>query len=425
MKAKLTACVLLMALGLFASATVACPKESKGATNKAQTVTKAKAGLPCAHKCVPPCDPANCNHRCDPAKCGRSAGGDKVAMTVAAGTEDGRSEPTESRKKAGSKPCGGKKAALTADTPAKKPCSGHKATKVADKSNVPPCHAKKAALTADTPAKKPCSGHKATTVADKSDVPPCHAKGAATAAHASKGCGKGCCKKAGKLAAHKGEKGSVIICPLTGKPIAEKDCPLCIKVEAVLASMPAMSYRVDGEVTRCSKSAASMAEKAHKPVEYVVGEKVLTDKGEATAKLVSLLDEEAESLQSMQFVAGGKCHGCPMTAKSVAKKSKTSVAYRVGGVDFDKKENAEKALEAVHAAAAAVRVSYKVDGKSYCCDKMAGASAKKTGKKMLYVVGDEETGCEKTANLKLAEAKIRKIVETAVVAASGSTSSPS
>jgi hypothetical protein len=391
MRAKLTACVLLTALGLFASATVACPKESKGATEKAQTVTKAKAGLPCAHKCIPPCDPANCNHRCDPAKCGRSAGGDKVAMTVADRTQDGRSEPTESRKKGDSKPCGGKKAALTADTPAKKPCAGHKATKVADKATVPPCQA----------------------------------KGAATAAHTSKGCGKGCCKKAGKLAAHKGEKGSVIICPLTGKPIAEKDCPLCRKVEAILASMPSMSYRVDGEVTRCSKSAASLAEKAHKPVEYVVGEEVMTDKGQATAKLVSLLDEEEKSLQSMQFVAGGKCHRCPMTAKSVAKKSKTSVAYRVGGVDFDKKEDAEKALEAVHAAAAAVRVSYKVDGKTYCCDKMAGASAKKTGKKMLYVVGDEETGCEKTAKLKLAEAKIRKIVETAVVAALGETSSPS
>ena len=70
-------------------------------------------------------------------------------------------------------------------------------------------------------------------------------------------------------------------------------------------------------------------------------------------------------------------------------------------------------------------MSYKVDGKTYGCDKMAGQKCKKTGKKMTYVVGDEETCCEKTARLMVTEAKIRKIVETAVVAASGAASSTS
>ena len=220
-----------------------------------------------------------------------------------------------------------------------------------------------------------------------------------------KDCKKDCCKKRAALTAGKNDGRS------NGR-----------HMEAVLASMPSMKYRIGDEVIHCSKSAEAVAGKAGKPIEYLVGEKVLSDKAEAIAKLTALLEKEAETLQTVQFVAGGKCHFCPMTAKSVAKKTNTTVAYRVGGFDFAKRQDADKTLKLVRHAVGEVKMAYKVDGKTYGCSKMAGSKCKETGKKMTYVVGKEETSCEKSAQLMLTEAKIRTIVETAAAEALTSTS---
>ena len=267
-------------------------------------------------------------------------------------------------------------------------------------------------------------GQSVSVAADKATAG--YAKSAITVADKSKGCGPECigncewCKKNVKTVADKaGPAKGGCSRPCSGKAAtaaSSEGCPVAKKIEALLASMPAMKYRVNGEVTGCSKSAESMAKKADKPIEFLVGEDVLTDRGEATARLTALLDKEAETLQSLQFVAGGKCHRCPMTAKSVAVSTKTALAYRVGGVDFKKKEDAEKALASVRDALASVRMEYKVDGKTYGCSKSAGAKCKEAGKKMRYVIGEDETGFQTTAKLKLAERKVRKIVETAVSA---------
>ena len=63
-------------------------------------------------------------------------------------------------------------------------------------------------------------------------------------------------------------------------------------------------------------------------------------------------------------------------------------------------------------------MSYKVDGKSFCCDKMAGAAAKADGKPIVYVVGSDEVENEAAAKLAFAQAKIKAIVEAATAAKS-------
>jgi hypothetical protein len=269
-------------------------------------------------------------------------------------------------------------------TKAKGGCGGKKVITVADKS---PCGAD---------CTKDCCKKGSKTVADSGAVPPCHGKSGKTVADKTKsGCGKPCLGKGA----------------LTG---TREGCPIAKKVKAVLASMPAIKYRVDGDEVCCPECAKALAEKTGKPIEYLVGEEVLTDKVEATARLAAVLDKEAETLQAMQFVAGGKCYGCPVTAKSVAKKTKGTIAYRVGGVDFEKKEYAEKALASIREALAGVKMQYKVGDKTYGCSKMAGAKCKEAGKKMTYMVGTKETCCDKAAKLLLAEARVRTIVETAV-----------
>ena len=250
-------------------------------------------------------------------------------------------------------------------------------------------------------AGSPCSGAK--TVALKSDGP------------CGKDCPKDCCKRNAKTASVKKGKGC---CSKKGKTVLAKDggCPIAAKVKAVLASMPSMKYRVGDDVTGCSESAAGMAKKSGKPMEFMVGDEAFKSEGEAIVRLTALLEEEATSLQSIQYSAGGKCGRCPMTAKSIAKSTGTTVAYRVGGVDFESKENAEKVVKLVADAAKNVQMTYKVDGKSYNCSMTAGSKCKESGKTMTYVVGDNETGCQTSAKLMQAEAKVRKIVETATAA---------
>lgn len=295
--------------------------------------------------------------------------GAKTVVTVADKVDDGRSAAADPVKKdEGGKPCHGATATTASD---KAPCHGASATTASGKA--------------------PCGGGATATTA--SDKAPCG--GAATAGKAP--CSKPCHGEAKSASAE-----------------GDSDCPIGKKVKAVLASMPSMKYRVGEEVTPCSKTAAAMAEKAGKPMQYVVGDETFGEEAPATAKLASLLETELEAAQAVQFVAGGKCMRCPMTAKSVAEETKTTVTYRVGGVDFDKKEDAEKVAKLVSDAVAEVSMKYKVGDKTFCCDKMAGAAAKENGAKMTFVVGDQETCCPTTAKLRLTEAKLRKVVETAV-----------
>ena len=261
------------------------------------------------------------------------------------------------------------------------------------------------------------NGDTEAVAADAKTTPCSKSKAVALADDKSGGCGKDCekdcCEKKAGLTTAKAKGGCNKPC---NKKSASADggCPIGKKVAAVLESLPKMKYRVGDEVTGCSKSAAAMAEKADKPVEYVVSDEVVADEGEATVKLTALLEKEMEDLQAVQYVVSGKCMRCPQSAKSIAEKTKSSVAYRVGGVDFAKKEDAEKALEAIREAVTEVTMAYKVDGKTYKCNKQAGEKCKKSGKKLTYVVGGEETCCKTTAQLKLTEARVRTIVQTAV-----------
>ncbi len=224
--------------------------------------------------------------------------------------------------------------------------------------------------------------------------PECAGKKAEGATAGSGGCGKPC---------HGGAGGSA----------SENE-----KVKSVMASLPAMKYRVGDQTVCCPNGAGIMAKTENKPIQYVVGEEVFSSEAEATVKLVALLEKEIESLSSLRFSVNGESTGCPQTAKSMAEKSKATVAYKVGGVDFADQAKAEAAVKLVADAAAAVKSTYKVDGKSFCCDKMAGAAAKDSGKPIVYVVGDSEIETDSAAKLAIAQAKIRAIVEAASAAQS-------
>jgi len=222
----------------------------------------------------------------------------------------------------------------------------------------------------------------------------CAGKKAEVASSGSAGCGKPC---------HAGAGGAA----------TESDA-----VEAVLASLPSIKYRVGDKVGCCANGASVMAKTEGKAIEYMVGDDVFATEAEAKVKLAALYEQEIENLTALQFSIGGESTRCPMTAKSMAEKAKSTIAYKVGGVEFADKEKAEATVKLVTDATAAVKMSYKVEGKSFCCDKMAGMAAKDKGKPIVYVVGEEEAPDEATAKLLYAQAKIRAIVEAAASAKS-------
>jgi len=274
---------------------------------------------------------------------------------------------------------------------------------------------------------------KVVTVSQQGEECP-HAKKAAAGAesdcpHAKKATeagGSACCAESAKLKTVAGEAGD---CPHAEQAASEGhsgcggaaktvaaagDTHACGKnVQAILASLPSMKYRVGEQVTGCSKSAASLATETKEPMKYVVGEEVFDSEGDAVARLTAVLASEMESMRTVQYSVAGECMRCPMTAKKIAEEKKTSVAYRVAGFDFAAEDQAQKAAKLAAEAADAVKLSYKVGDKSFCCDKMAGAEATKSGAKMTYVVGDKQTCCDKEANALLTEAKVHAMVEAA------------
>jgi len=405
MKYKMFASVVGLALGFVASTAAACPDDEKNLIKKDQAATKVadKAKAPCSK----PCAFKGATTVADKAKAGNTPCPFKSATTVA---DKGK---TNGKPCCGGTGCGcaccGTKAKNVTLTKGKGCCGGAGCgcaccgTKV---KNVAGVNAKTAITVADKAkvGSTPCPFKSATTVADKGKTngKPCSFKGAKTVTASSKPCGvncsQDCCKKGAKLTAAKDE-----------------GCPVARKVNAVLASLPAMKYRVGEEVTSCFMGASASAEKTGKPIHFIVGDDTFTNKGEAIVKLTSLLEREVETLQALQFVAGGKCGRCPMTAKSIAKKTNSTVVYRVGGVDFNKKEDAQRVIQLVRDTVADVGMTYKADGKTFGCSKLA-RELKNSDKALTYVVGDEETPCHTTAKLMETEAKIRKIVETAAAA---------
>lgn len=231
-------------------------------------------------------------------------------------------------------------------------------------------------------AKSHCGGTQATVTADKAKSEgkdgACCAHGQAASAAAAK---SGCCSKS--------------------------------KGNALLASMPHLKYRVGSETVECPHAAGEMAKKNGGQIEYLAGDKAFASKGEALATLASMLETQAKELSEVAYVVGENSVHCPMTAKKMAEESKAQITYRVGGVNFDSREKAEKTAQLVKEAASAVKVSYKVGDESFCCDKMAGARARETGKSITYVVGDDTCADEDEMKVKVAETKLRTIVETA------------
>ena len=317
-----------------------------------------------------------------------------------------KSKQIEAKTVATKPPCGSETASADA-----KSCCG-KCTEPCARNCDKPCPGKCA---------KPCSGDcgssccgacgQAKTVADK---PPCGSHGA-TLAGAKSDCGKPCPGTCGK--ACPGECGKATTVADKSPCGAAKSAALAgakghcgrDRVAARLASMPKMTYKVGNLETCCKKTAKAKAQESGETIHYVVEGEAYTDYARAVESLTAVLDAKANEMRQVSYVAGGKCVHCPTAAAKLAKQGGTTVKYRVAGIDFDTKEQAEAAAKRADDAVAGIHMTYKVDGEPAAC----GKSAKASGKTVTFVVGDQETCCEKTAKWMMAELVLRTIIENA------------
>ncbi|MEE8170505.1 MAG: hypothetical protein V3T70_08155 [Phycisphaerae bacterium] len=127
----------------------------------------------------------------------------------------------------------------------------------------------------------------------------------------------------------------------------------------------------------------------------------------------------SKSKASAQVAADGRsnesCKSGAKVAAATCDKSAAKVFY-VANSKFTCPQTAHKMSKLALAAMKDVRMSYRVDGKDFSCDKMAGAKCDGTGKDLMFVVGETCTPCKVTARIALAKAKIvaaLKALETA------------
>lgn len=185
----------------------------------------------------------------------------------------------------------------------------------------------------------------------------------------------------------------------------------------VAYEMPAMFYMVGDEKTCCDKTAAQMAEKASKPVIYVVGEKKYEDRAEAMTAYAGLLDNYLENNLQVKYAVGDKCVACPMEAASLAKSANGKVQYRLASFTFDDEAKAKNALEKAKTAISKTGCSAACATKSGCCKKDAttvaskdsSTAASKDGEKAQCSAGEGKTlaHCCKEAEGKVELAKAR------------------
>lgn len=171
-----------------------------------------------------------------------------------------------------------------------------------------------------------------------------------------------------------------------------KECTAGCPLEAAMAKLPKMTYKVATEATCCADAAAKLAKEHNAEIKFVVADKTFEAKGEAMAALAGATE---------QFV----------TEFTTTKECKVSGKFTVAGKELccnvmagERAELAKKAMKDVH-------MTYLVGDKACSCPNEAASLAKSTGTDKQFVVAGEKTCCDVTARLKLAQAKYKAAVQ--------------
>lgn len=176
---------------------------------------------------------------------------------------------------------------------------------------------------------------------------------------------------------------------------------------AVAVNMPMVQYKVGDETVDCCARAKALANGDEAKIQFVVGEKTYAKQSEAMTAYAAVLRDYLGEMTTVKYGVGESCMTCPVSAAAVAKKENKAVEYRLASFAFKAEDSAKRAAADAKVAAEKVSMKWVVEGKDYCCSQMANdAAAKCESKKIEYVIGETKTECSIMAEVELMRAKI-------------------
>jgi len=203
---------------------------------------------------------------------------------------------------------------------------------------------------------------------------------------------------------------------------AGKASMTCDKSACASIGAPQMIMYVGDEKFDCPHAAGEAAKKSGKPLMYAVGNQKFDNAEKAWVVYADSMDSFVTKFATVSdkplctASCESKCcssdkkasaiAGAATAAKGDDKATCAKGKYYVAGKAFECKDEAAKTAKLVSTAMDQVKMQYRVDGKDFCCDKMAGDACKSSGKNMSYVVSGNEVHCKYMARVELDKAKI-------------------
>jgi hypothetical protein len=174
---------------------------------------------------------------------------------------------------------------------------------------------------------------------------------------------------------------------------SDKGCPIA----AAMERLPKMTFAVGEKQVCCPKEAAKLASESNGHIHFCVSNKEFDSQAEAQAALLEATEK---------FVAKvAEPHTCPQSGQTTLAGQPQSCSKMAAHTAKLMKQAMEK-----------VQMTYMVGEKACHCPVEAGKLAQESGQEKVFVVGEEKTGCEKTARLNLVRAKYKAAIEAMVQA---------
>ncbi|MFH0982420.1 MAG: hypothetical protein V2A79_12895 [Planctomycetota bacterium] len=180
---------------------------------------------------------------------------------------------------------------------------------------------------------------------------------------------------------------------------AKAGCHGATAAEQILHKLPQMTYRVGDFETGCPKAATEKAG-ADGTMQYLVDGKAYDCRGEALAKLATLLETDVENMMTISYAVGDESFNCPMEAKSKADENGGKVTYRLAGFDFNTREEADTVAKSVSDAVAKLAGSEIQAEPKPGCPKSCGKN-----KAQGQTAAADKPGCDKPCDKAKAEAQ--------------------
>jgi len=205
------------------------------------------------------------------------------------------------------------------------------------------------------------------------------------------------------------DEASAPVTTVKGSDLAQRGLKPIIRenIDALIASMPALEYRVGGYRTKQAEFASVFTAHTDEPVGCYVGVRRFATETEARENVTALLERETDALQTIQVVpAGGSPFPYAESGQVASRAPAGATQYRVGGINFADRSIADQVVQRLREAVATFDSSYLSQTKTE-------AATRRDYPDVRLVAHSDDPSTKSLVPLAYIDGKIRTIVETA------------